>query len=99
MGTVAKAFGASVDVSKSRIIVGANKDENEAKKAWLGFCLYFSNSWRCHVTQEAKLTADEPQEGAGFGFSVATRYKSCACRRAVLWIRSVAMTQVLLMHF
>ena len=64
------SFGASVDVSKSRIIVGANKDENEAKKRGSGSAYIFQIVGDV-VTQEAKLTADEPQEGAGFGFSVA----------------------------
>ena len=63
-------FGASVDVSKSRIIAGANKDENEAKKRGSGSAYIFSGVGDVY-TQEAKLTADKPQEGAGFGFSVA----------------------------
>ena len=63
-------FGASVDVSKSRIIAGANKDENEAKKRGSGSAYIFSGVGDVY-TQEAKLTADELQEGAGFGFSVA----------------------------
>ena len=64
------SFGASVDVSKSRIIVGANKDENEVKKRGSGSAYIFQIVGDV-VTQEAKLTADEPQEGASFGFSVA----------------------------
>ena len=64
------SFGASVDVSKSRIIVGANKDENEAKIRNSGSAYIFQIVGGV-VTQEAKLTADEPQQGAGFGFSVA----------------------------
>ena len=64
------SFGASVDVSKSRIIVGANKDENEVKKRGSGSAYIFQVVGDV-VTQEAKLMADEPQEGAGFGFSVA----------------------------
>ena len=63
-------FGAAVDVSKSRIIVGANKDENEAKKRGSGSAYIFSGVGDVY-TQEAKLTADEPQEGAVFGHSVA----------------------------
>ena len=63
-------FGASVDVSKSRIIAGANKDENEAKVRGSGSAYIFSGVGDVY-TQEAKLTADKPQEGAGFGFSVA----------------------------
>ena len=64
------SFGVSVDVSKSRIIVGANKDENEVKKRGSGSAYVFQLVGDA-VTQEAKLTADEPQEGAGFGLSVA----------------------------
>ena len=64
------SFGASVDVSKSRIIVGANKDENEVKKRGSGSAYIFQIVGDT-VTQEAKLTADDPQEGAGFGLSVA----------------------------
>ena len=63
-------FGVSVDVSKSRIIVGANKDENEAKKRGSGSAYIFQGVEDVY-TQEAKLTADEPQEGAGFGLTVA----------------------------
>ena len=64
------SFGAAVDVSRSLIIVGANKDENEAKKRSSGSAYIFQIVGDV-VTQEAKLTADEPQEGAGFGHSVA----------------------------
>ena len=64
------SFGVSVDVSKSRIIVGANKDENEVKKRSSGSAYIFQIIGDA-VTQEAKLTADEPQEGAGFGLTVA----------------------------
>ena len=63
-------FGVSVDVSKSRIIVGANKDENEVKKRGSGSAYVFQGVGDVY-TQEAKLTAEEPQEGAGFGLSVA----------------------------
>ena len=63
-------FGVSVDVSKSRIIVGANKDENEVKKRGSGSAYIFQLIGDA-VTQEAKLTADEPQESAGFGLTVA----------------------------
>ena len=63
-------FGVSVDVSKSRVIVGANKDENEAKIRGSGSAYIFSGVGDAY-TQEAKLTADEPQEGAGFGLTVA----------------------------
>ena len=64
------SFGVSVDVSKSRVIVGANKDENEAKIRGSGSAYIFSGVGDTY-TQEAKLTADEPQEGAGFGLTVA----------------------------
>ena len=63
------AFGASVDVSKSRIIVGANKDENEAKKRGSGSAYIFSGVGDAY-TQEAKLNAAEIQEGANFGLTV-----------------------------
>ena len=64
------SFGAAVDVSRSLIIVGANKDENEAKKRGSGSAYIFEIVGE-DVTQEAKLTADKPQEAAGFGHSVA----------------------------
>ena len=64
------SFGAAVDVSRSLIIVGANKDENEAKKRGSGSAYIFEIVGE-NVTQEAKLTADKPQETAGFGHSVA----------------------------
>ena len=64
------AFGVAVDVSKSRIIAGANKDENEAKKRGSGSAYIFAGVGDVY-TQEAKLTADKLQEGAGFGLSVA----------------------------
>ena len=64
------SFGVAVDVSKSRIIVGANKDENEAKKRGSGSAYIFQVVGDV-VTQEAKLTSEDPQEGAGFGLSVA----------------------------
>ena len=64
------SFGTSVDVSKSRIIVGANKDENEAKKRGSGSAYIFQIVGN-DVTQEAKLNANELQEGAGFGLTVA----------------------------
>ena len=63
-------FGISVGVSKSRIIVGANKDENEVKKRGSGSVYIFQGVGDVY-TQEAKLTAEEPQEGAGFGLTVA----------------------------
>ena len=64
------SFGVSVDVSKSRVIIGANKDENEAKKRGSGSAYIFRGVGDVY-TQEAKLTADELQEGAGFGLTVA----------------------------
>ena len=64
------SFGVSVAVSKSRMIVGANKDENEVKKRGSGSAYVFKGVGNVY-TQEAKLTADEPQEGAGFGLTVA----------------------------
>ena len=64
------SFGVSVDVSKSRIIVGANKDENDVNKRSSGSAYIFQGVGDVY-TQEAKLTADEPQEGAGFGLTVA----------------------------
>ena len=63
-------FGASVDVSKSRIVVGASKDENEVKKRGSGSAYVFQLVGN-EITQEAKLTADDPQEGATFGLTVA----------------------------
>ena len=62
-------FGVSVDVSKSRAIVGASKDENRLKRG-SGSAYIFSEVDGTY-TQEAKLTADELQEGASFGFTVA----------------------------
>ena len=64
------SFGVSVDVSKSRVIIGANKDENEAKKRGSGSAYIFRGVGDVY-TQEAKLNADELQEGAGFGLTVA----------------------------
>ena len=69
-GDGADNFGVSVDVSKSRIIIGANKDENEVKKRGSGSAYIFQLVGDV-VTQEAKLNADDPQEGAGFGLTVA----------------------------
>ena len=67
------SFGAAVDVSvsvsKSRIIVGATKDENEVKKRSSGSAYIFAGVGDVY-TQEAKLNADEIQEAAVFGFSV-----------------------------
>ena len=63
-------FGVSVDVSKSRAIVGAYRDENHGNKRGSGSAHIFSEVEGTY-TQEAKLTADELQEGASFGFTVA----------------------------
>ena len=63
-------FGISVDVSESRAIVGAYRDENRGNKRISGSAYIFSEAGDAY-TQEAKLTADKLQEGAGFGFRVA----------------------------
>ena len=63
-------FGTSVDVSKSLVIVGASKDENDVKKRGSGSAYIFSDVGDVY-TQEAKLTADELQENANFGLTVA----------------------------
>ena len=64
------AFGTSIDVSKSRVLVGAVKDENEEKKRGSGSAYIFSSVGDAY-TQEAKLNAKDLQEGAGFGLTVA----------------------------
>ena len=64
------AFGTSIDVSKSRVIVGAVKDENAEKKRGSGSAYIFGSVGDTY-TQEAKLNAKELQEGAGFGLTVA----------------------------
>ena len=64
------SFGAAVDVSKSRVIVGATKDENDENKRGSGSAYIFAGVGDVY-TQEAKLNADDIQEGAVFGFSVA----------------------------
>ena len=64
------AFGVSVDVSKSRIIVGANKDENNENERGSGSAYIFAGVGDVY-TQEAKLNAGEIQEGANFGLTVA----------------------------
>lgn len=63
-------FGTSVDVSRGRVIVGASKDENEVKMHGSGSAYIFRDVGGAY-TQEAKLTADEPQVGANFGLTVA----------------------------
>ena len=62
-------FGVSVDVSESRAIVGADKDRDRLKDRH-GSAYIFSAVGNAY-TQEAKLTADEIQEGASFGWTVA----------------------------
>ena len=51
-------------------MLGQNKDENEVKKRGSGSAYIFSGVGDAY-TQDAKLTAEEPQEGAGFGLTVA----------------------------
>ena len=62
-------FGVSVDVSESRVIVGADKDRDRLKGRHGS--AYIFNAVGNAYTQEAKLTADEIQEGASFGWTVA----------------------------
>ena len=62
-------FGVSVDVSESRAIVGADRDRDRLKGRH-GSAYIFSMVGNAY-TQEAKLTADEIQEGASFGSTVA----------------------------
>ena len=63
-------FGFSVDVSKDRVIVGASKDENDAKRHGSGSAYIFSSIGEVY-TQEAKLNAKRLQKGANFGLTVA----------------------------
>ena len=65
-GDAGDSFGVSVDVSQSRIIVGANKDENHGNRRGSGSAYIFREVGDTYI-QEAKLTADEIQEGANFG--------------------------------
>jgi len=63
-------FGNAVDVSKRTVVIGAVKDENEVKIRNSGSAYFFSrvgDVW----TQQAKVTAADPQVGSNFGFSVA----------------------------
>ena len=69
-GDSSDVFGTSVDVSKGRVIVGASKDENEVKMHSSGSAYIFRDVGGAY-TEEAKLTADEPQAGANFGLTVA----------------------------
>ena len=62
-------FGISIDISKSRIIVGAHRDENHGNRRLSGSAYVFSEVEGTY-TQEAKLTADDIQEGASFGLTV-----------------------------
>ncbi len=64
------SFGISVDVSKGRAIVGAHRDENHGNRRISGSAYIFIEVEGAY-TQEAKLTADEIQEGASFGWAVA----------------------------
>ena len=64
------AFGISVDVSQNRVIVGANKDENHGNRRGSGSAYIFSEVEGTY-TQETKLTANDIQQGANFGLTVA----------------------------
>ena len=63
------SFGTSVDASRGHVIVGANRDTNSGRR--LSGSAYIFSAVGNTYTQEAKLTADEIQEGAGFGRTVA----------------------------
>ena len=63
------SFGISVDVSKNRVIVGANRDKNSLRR--LSGSAYIFSAVGNTYKQEAKLTVDEIQEGASFGRTVA----------------------------
>ena len=63
-------FGTSVDISKSRVIVGASKDENDANRYGSGSAYIFSSIGDVY-TQESKLNAERLQKGANFGLTVA----------------------------
>ena len=63
------SLGVSVDVSQNRVILGANRDSDRLKR--LHGSAYIFRAVEGTYTQEAKLTADEIQEGAGFGLTVA----------------------------
>ena len=64
------SFGVSVDVNKRRVIVGAHRDENYGNRRISGSAYIFREVAGTY-TQEAKLTADEVQPGASFGWAVA----------------------------
>ena len=64
-------FGVSVDVSKSRVIVGAHRDENHGNKRVSGSA-YILSEVEGGYTQEAKLTAAYWDGRDQFGASVAS---------------------------
>ena len=68
-GAGGDTFGVAVDISKSRIIVGADRDNNRVAR--LSGAAYIFKAVGNIYTQETKLTADELQEGASFGRTVA----------------------------
>ena len=63
------SLGVSVDISQNRIIIGANRDTNSGRR--LSGSAYIFSEVEGTYTREAKLTADEVQEGASFGWTVA----------------------------
>ena len=63
------SLGVSVDVSQNRVILGAYRDNNSGRR--LSGSAYIFSEVEGTYTREAKLTADEIQEGAGFGLTVA----------------------------
>ena len=63
------SLGVSVDISQNRIIIGANRDTNSGRR--LSGSAYIFSEVEDTYTREAKLTADEIQEGANFGWTVA----------------------------
>ena len=63
------SLGISVDVSHNRVILGASRDTNSGRR--LSGSAYIFSEVGGTYTREAKLTADEIQEGAGFGLTVA----------------------------
>ena len=63
------SLGVSVDISQNRIIIGANRDTNSGRR--LSGSAYIFSEVEGTYTREAKLTAEEVQEGASFGWTVA----------------------------
>ena len=63
------SLGVSVDISQNRIIIGAYRDTNSGRR--LSGSAYIFSEVEGTYTREAKLTADEIQEGASFGWAVA----------------------------